>query len=145
MHEHHPHHDHAGHHEQGWQPVGPRRRWLEPFLLLHIARGTTHGYALIASLNGAGYAPVALDVGSLYRSLRELEIAGLVVSTWAEPPGGPRRREYALTPGGRERLTQWAEVMEERARLTSGFLTEYEGLAADEAAAATTTDLEARR
>jgi poly-beta-hydroxybutyrate-responsive repressor len=130
MHEHTPH---PMHHEQGWQPVGPRRRWLEPFLLLAIARGTTHGYALIARLNGAGYSPMAIDVGSLYRSLRELEVAGLVASTWAEPPGTARRREYALTRDGRERLTQWAEVMEERARLVGTFLSDYGDLATGEA------------
>jgi DNA-binding PadR family transcriptional regulator len=120
------HHAHGSHHGQGWRPAGPRHRWLEPFVLVLIARGTAHGYGLVGLLNAARVAPGALDVGELYRTLRDLESSGLVRSAWRDAPGSARRREYGLTDAGVARLVEWAEVMRERGRLVSEFLSEYE-------------------
>jgi len=114
---------HGHHHEQrGWsRPGGRRGRWLEPFLLLLVAEGEAHGYALIGRLNELGVAPVGVDVGMAYRTLRELETEGLVVSEWVAESGAPRR-EYQLTRAGRAALAEWASVMCERARLIDDFL-----------------------
>lgn len=116
-------HHHGHHHEQhGWVRSGGRRgRWLEPFLLLLVAEGEAHGYALIARLNGLGVAPEGVDVGMAYRTLRELETDGLVVSEWVAENGAPRR-EYRLTRQGRSALAEWASVMCERGRLIDEFL-----------------------
>lgn len=95
-------------------------------MLVLVAQGLTHGYGLAARLNAGGVAPGAIDVGELYRTLRELELAGLVRSAWVNPEGGARRREYGLTEAGSARLVEWAEVMRERGRLVADFLTEYE-------------------
>ncbi len=108
------------------RPAGRRHRWLEPFLLLLIAGGTSHGYGLVGRLNALGVAPGTVDVGELYRPLRDLELAGLVRSAWTSPGTGARRREYALTDVGTARLGEWAAVMRERARLVGEFLSEYE-------------------
>ncbi|MFH0750866.1 MAG: helix-turn-helix transcriptional regulator, partial [Chloroflexota bacterium] len=95
-------HRHGHHHDQhGWvRPGGRRGRWLEPFLLLLVGEGETHGYALIGRLNALGVAPEGVDVGMAYRTLRELEAEGLVLSAWVTEGGAPRR-EYHLTPEGR--------------------------------------------
>jgi len=113
-------------HQRGWSPGGPRRRWLEPFLLVLLAGGPAHGYSLLGRLNGLGVAPSDVDVGGLYRTLRELEMAGLVQSRWEMPAAGAARRGYALTDAGLAALDDWAAVMQERARLVGEFLTEYE-------------------
>ena len=39
-------HEPGMHHGHGWPPGGPRHRWLEPFVLVLIAQGCGHGYAL---------------------------------------------------------------------------------------------------
>jgi DNA-binding PadR family transcriptional regulator len=117
---HHAHHDH-----QGWvRPGGRRGRWLEPFLLLLVAEDEAHGYSLIRQLNELGVAPGEVDVGMVYRTLRELEAEGLVDSSWAAEAGAPRR-DYRLTPGGRLALAEWAAVMDERARLIAAFQPRY--------------------
>jgi PadR family transcriptional regulator PadR len=119
--------DHQHHqHERGWSPGGPRRRWLEPFLLVLLAGGPAHGYSLLGRLNGLGVAPEDVDVGQLYRTLRELELAGLVRSNWETPAAGAARRGYALTDAGLAVLDDWALVMRERARLVAEFLKGYE-------------------
>lgn len=123
---HHPAiHGHHGH-GHGWSPPGPRRRWLEPFLLVLLASGVAHGYALIGRLNALGVAPGGVDAGALYRTLRDLEVEGLVVSEWSAPTSGAPRREYVLTEAGRARLGEWAAVMRERARLVGEFFAAYE-------------------
>ena len=119
----HDEHHHPHHHEQrGWvRPGGRRGRWLEPFLLLLVAEGEAYGYALIGRLNELGVAPEGVDVGMAYRTLRELETEGRVLSEWVTESGAPRR-EYRLTQEGRSALAEWAAVMCERGRLIDDFL-----------------------
>lgn len=119
---------HHHQHQRGWSPGGPRRRWLEPFLLVQLAGGPAHGYSLLGRLNDAGVAPEDVDVGQLYRTLRELEVSGLVRSRWETPAAGAARREYEVTEAGRAVLDDWAAVMRERARLVNEFLAAYERL-----------------
>ena len=115
-------------HQRGWSPGGPRRRWLEPFLLVLLAGGPTHGYSLLGRLNDAGVAPEDVDVGQLYRTLRELELGGLVRSRWETPSAGAARRQYEIAEAGLAALDDWAAVMRERARLVTEFLAAYERL-----------------
>jgi DNA-binding PadR family transcriptional regulator len=122
-----PHH-HQHQHQRGWSPGGPRRRWLEPFLLVLLADGPAHGYSLLGRLNDAGVAPEDVDVGQLYRTLRELEVGGLVRSRWETPAAGAARREYEVAEAGLAALDDWAAVMRERARLVGEFLAAYEQL-----------------
>jgi poly-beta-hydroxybutyrate-responsive repressor len=122
---HHPPDPQHHQHQRGWSPGGPRRRWLEPFLLVLLASEPAHGYSLLGRLNELGVAADDVDVGQLYRTLRELEIAGLVESRWETPAAGAARRGYALTDAGLAVLDDWALVMRERARLVDEFLKQY--------------------
>jgi len=120
----HPHHDS----HRGWvRPGGRRGRWLEPFLLVLIGEAEAYGGALIARLNDLCLAPNGVDVGMAYRTLRELEAEGLVVSQWVADNGAPRRA-YRLTAAGRQALDEWIAVMRERGRLVEAFLDQSERL-----------------
>jgi DNA-binding PadR family transcriptional regulator len=122
----HPHHHHDSH--RGWvRPGGRRGRWLEPFLLLLIGREEGYGRALITRLNDLCLAPNGVDVGMAYRTLRELEAEGLMASTWVADDGAPRR-DYRLTPEGRQALDEWISVMRERGRLVEAFLDQADRL-----------------
>jgi poly-beta-hydroxybutyrate-responsive repressor len=110
---------------RGWAPLGGRRRWMEPFVLMLLAGGGAHGYAIITQLAELGITGGSVDVGQIYRTLRELEEAGHVTSAWSNEPSGPQRREYQLTPTGYGELDEWAAVMKERARLIAEFDARY--------------------
>ena len=105
----------------GWAPLGGRRRWMEPFVLVILAGGPTHGYAIIGDLEEMRITGGSVDVGQVYRPLRELEEAGQVTSAWSSEPAGPQRRDYELTAAGYTALDEWAAVMKERARLIGEF------------------------
>lgn len=105
---------------RGWAPVGPRRRWMEPFVLVLLARGAVHGYAVVTELARLGITNGSVDVGQVYRTLRDLERAGQVRSDWMTG-SGPARREYELTDDGRRALREWGAVMGERRRLIGEF------------------------
>ena len=90
-----------------------------------LARGDTYGYAVLGRLEEMHISNGPLDVGLVYRTLRDLEHSGLVSSTWAEESAGPRRRAYTLTEAGFGALDDWAVVMRERARLIGEFNADY--------------------
>ena len=106
---------------RGWAPMGGRRRWMEPFVLAMVGATGGHGYALQAQLDELGLANGAVDVGQVYRTLRDLEEAGQVISTWTSDRVGPQRRDYVLTESGFAALHEWAAVMRERTRLIAEF------------------------
>jgi DNA-binding PadR family transcriptional regulator len=106
---------------RGWSPMGGHRRWMEPFVLAMVGATGGHGYALQSQLDEIGLANGKVDVGQVYRTLRDLERAGQVVSTWSSDRVGPQRRDYVLTDAGFAALHEWAAVMRERTRLIAEF------------------------
>lgn len=109
---------------RGWAPSGARHRWMEPFVLALLAGGAAHGYGVVGELSQLGITTGAVDVGQVYRTLRDLEEVGQVRSSWMTGTG-PARRDYELTEAGFAALDEWAAVMKERARLVAEFEARY--------------------
>ena len=109
---------------RGWAPAASHHRWLEPFVLMALTNGHGHGYAIVAALTEVGISGGNVDVGQVYRTLRDLERAGQVTSTWATGSGAARR-DYRVTEQGSAALDEWAAVMKERARLIAEFDAAY--------------------
>jgi DNA-binding PadR family transcriptional regulator len=110
---------------RGWAPFGGHHRWMEPFVMVLLAGGAAHGYAIVGELAALGITNGAVDVGQVYRTLRDLEEAGQVHSTWSTARSGPARRDYELTLAGYAALDEWAAVIKERARLIGEFDARY--------------------
>jgi DNA-binding PadR family transcriptional regulator len=112
---------------RGWAPAGAHHRWMEPFVLAVLAtgHGHAHGYAITGELEVVGITTGGIDIGQVYRTLRDLEAAGHVTSSWASTAAGPQRREYRMTEAGYRALDEWAAVMKERARLIGEFEARY--------------------
>ena len=78
---------------------------LDLLVLVVLAEGSAHGYAVISGLRGRSEGAFDLAEGTVYPLLHRLEAAGLVGSDWSTE-GGRRRRVYALTADGRRALAE---------------------------------------
>ena len=99
------------------QITGNLSRLVEPVLLYLLATEQAHhGYELLDAVRDFALTSTEIDIAAIYRTLKTLEQNGYVASTWAPGSGGPARRLYRITPGGREHLQRWAQVLEVRGR-----------------------------
>lgn len=72
-------------------------------ILLALAPGPRHGYGLMQTLQEEPGERWLLGPATLYRTLKEMEQAGLIAAAEGpdEESGGPPRRYYRLTAHGR--------------------------------------------
>lgn len=88
-------------------------------ILLALAEGKRHGYAIMQEVEHRTNGAVELGPGTLYRSIKQLLGRGLIVEVEPDPDANQPRRPYALSPQGRLRaadeaqrlrtLVQWAD------------------------------------
>ncbi|HEU4758694.1 MAG TPA: helix-turn-helix transcriptional regulator [Dehalococcoidia bacterium] len=81
---------------------------LASSLLAFLRRWNAYGYQLVQELARAGLP--AFDSTTVYRTLRQLERAGLVSSFWDTSESGPARRMYSLTKAGEAFLELWVDL-----------------------------------
>lgn len=74
------------------------RNWLEAVILLSLRECNSYGYELMVRARVFGIE--AMNTGTLYKTLRQMEKDGVVESSWDTSRGGPARRMYAMTDGG---------------------------------------------
>src|SRR5277367_6942253 len=85
-------------------------------ILLALADGEKHGYAILKEVARRTEDKVRLSAGTLYGNLARLESSGLIVESDDRPALGlddERRRYYRLTDFGREVAVAEAERMDE--------------------------------
>jgi DNA-binding PadR family transcriptional regulator len=75
-------------------------------ILLALAAGDAHGYAIMQRVGDRSAGRVSLGTGSLYRHLAKLIDAGLVAEVGSRRAGEDPRRgvDYRLTARGRQAL-----------------------------------------
>lgn len=97
---------------------GGRRKmfFLESCLLVLLHREPGYGYSLMDGLREFGFLTEQMDISILYRALRNLETAQLVISSWSDDSLGPQRRMYTITPLGETTLAEWVESLRQRRR-----------------------------
>lgn len=109
--------------------MGNLYRFVEPVVLLLLKeKGRSYGYDLSADLQQHALTDAEIERAALYRTLRQLERNGDVVSQWDTAKGGPARRVYKLTARGERHLEEWAAVLEHVSRSMGRFLKELRGL-----------------
>lgn len=91
------------------RPLKPQ--WFQ--MLLALSDKELHGYAIQRAVLDQTEGHMRLWPAMLYRSLGTLEEEGLIerVSTPDGEPDDERRQYYALTPVGRARLSEEAEML----------------------------------
>jgi PadR family transcriptional regulator len=100
------------------------------FALATLIDGPLHGYAIVRRAAELSDGDVRLSTGTLYALLERAIDEGLVVAGEPYVEGGRQRRDYSLTPTGRdelraeaERLAQAARTVTRRLRVTGAAVT----------------------
>jgi poly-beta-hydroxybutyrate-responsive repressor len=101
------------------------RNWLVPVILLSLREWNSYGYELMERTAAFGFE--AMNPGTLYRTLRQMEKEGIVESTWETSRGGPARRMYSITDAGRAYLDFWAKSLEQYQKTMETFFRMYMG------------------
>ncbi len=84
-------------------------------VLLSLAEGDKHGYAILKDVEDHSGGDVRLSTGTLYAIMKRLLAEGLIQELRNRPPAyqdDQRRRYYRLTPRGRDVAVAEAERME---------------------------------
>ena len=89
-------------------------RFLEACLLQLLSQGTGHGYVLMEQLQQFGISTDALNISTLYRTLRHMENEGCLESEWEEGGPGPKRRIYLISEKGKKELEIRIRMMKAR-------------------------------
>ena len=105
--------------------MGNLYRFVEPVVLLLLKKkGRSYGYDLSGDLQEYALTDAEIERGALYRTLRQLETNGNVVSEWDVEGSGPARRVYKLTAKGERHLDEWATVLEHVSKSMARFVGE---------------------
>ena len=95
------------------------KNWLVPVLLLLLRQWSSYGYALMEKMSTFGVA--AMNPGTFYRTLRQMEKDGMVSSSWDTSEGGPARRVYSITDAGEAYLRYRAQSLDQYQRMMETF------------------------
>ena len=82
------------------------RGFTDVVLLAELARGDSYGYAITRAVSQASGGACEIKEGTLYASFHRMEEAGLIRAYWGEETKGGRRRYFAITESGRDRLRE---------------------------------------
>ncbi len=96
-----------------------------PVILLSLREWNSYGYELMERASAFGFE--AMNPGTLYRTLRQMEKEGIVESSWETSRGGPARRMYTITDAGRSYLDFWAKSLEQYQHTMDNFFRLYTG------------------
>ena len=101
--------------------------WFTTVSLVILRTEPSHGYKLMKILDEFGFDQTKL--GTIYRTLRQMEDEGLCKSEWETPEGGPARRIYSVTDAGEEHLAAWVEVCKRCEDIMDRFFRAYTNVA----------------
>jgi poly-beta-hydroxybutyrate-responsive repressor len=93
-------------------------------ILVTLRERVSYGYELLERVAAFGFE--AMNPGTLYRTLRQMEKEGLCESAWETSKGGPARRMYSITEAGEAHLHNfWVESLKQYQRTMDAFFRLY--------------------
>ena len=96
---------------------------LEAGVLMALRQWNSYGYELMVKT--AALWEEAINPGTLYRTLRQMENNGDVESTWDTTKPEPARRIYSITDAGEAYLDLWMASLRQSQRNIAAFLRLY--------------------
>lgn len=104
-------------------------KFLQPALLITLSHGPAHGFQMIAELEKSNMVSGdSLDPAGMYRTLKRMEAAGLVTSSWDTESASKPRRIYSLSEDGLSCLKVWQNTLTDYRQNISAILDEIEKL-----------------
>jgi len=94
-------------------------------VLLMLRQWSSYGYELMEKM--AAFGLTAMNAGTFYRTLRQMEKDGMVSSSWDTSEAGPARRVYSITEAGEAYLKFWAESLDQYQKMMDNFFQLYTG------------------
>lgn len=101
------------------------KNWHVPVILLMLRRWNSYGYELMEKMSAFGLN--AMNPGTFYRTLRQMEKDGIICSTWDTSETGPARRVYSITDAGETYLKLWTESLNQYQKMMNTFFDLYLG------------------
>lgn len=86
------------------------RGYTDVIILAQLARGNSYGYEINKRMTAITGGELEMKEATLYTAFRRLETAGCIRSYWGDEQTGARRRYYAVTEAGLEKLRQDKEI-----------------------------------
>jgi len=89
------------------------RGYTDAIILRQLSGKDSYGYQInknVLTISGGAF---EMKEATLYTAFRRLEGAGYIRSYWGDEMSGARRRYYAITDAGREKLRQDREAWQE--------------------------------
>ena len=86
------------------------RGYTDAILLQLLTGGESYGYEMNQRLSAISDKRFELKEATLYTVFRRLETGGYITARWGDEQSGARRRYYAITEAGRQRLEQEQEA-----------------------------------
>ena len=80
------------------------RGYTDAIILRQLSRGDSYGYQINKNVMALSGGLFEMKEATLYTAFRRLETAGYIRSYWGDEMSGARRRYYAITGAGMEKL-----------------------------------------
>ena len=90
------------------------RGYTDAIILRQLSQGDSYGYQINKNVSALSGGLFEMKEATLYTAFRRLETAGYIRSYWGDEQSGARRRYYAITSAGQEKLrsdqSAWMET-----------------------------------
>ena len=96
---------------------------MVPVMLMALRKWNSYGYELMEKTTA--FWQEAINPGTVYRTLRQMEKNGDVESVWYTNASGPARRMYSITDAGEAHLELWIESLKQYQSTVDAFLGHY--------------------
>ena len=96
---------------------------MVPVMLMALRQRNSYGYELMEKTTA--FWKEAINPGTVYRTLRQMEKNGDVESAWHTNASGPARRMYSITDAGEAHLELWIESLKQYQSTMDAFLGHY--------------------
>lgn len=98
------------------------RGYTDTLILRRLAEGDSYGYQINKQITALSEGAAELKEATLYTAFRRMESAGYIRSYWGDENSGARRRYYAITDVGLEKLCQDCEGWRETRKVIDKLL-----------------------